>query len=439
MTYSNHVIFILFTGIVLGLILMASIYNIVLYYYHKKKMFLYYALMQMGMMHVLFYDTGIVSTLFPSQNTESLFYYSISLYTLFFILLFTRTFLNTHKYLPAQDKIIQYLLLFILVDACIYPISFIFDFGLYFFIFIYIIILGYKCMKRHYKPAKFFFIGWSAFTISTVLDGIIGIDLSIKPYTFNPMFIGVIVEAIALAFAISFQFKELRIEQEKQKQLLIHQSKLALLGEMLGNISHQWRQPLTRLSYTLMNIGNTDNKTEKEVLIEEASKQLEFMSHTIDDFRDFYLPGKEQEYFSIAGECQEVLALMHFGEIEIMHEVKNDSTVYNYKNEFKQVLINLLSNAKDILLERMTVDPKIRISIDKHIIQIEDNAGGIRIQEIERIFEPYFSTKENGMGIGLYMSKLIIEKKIKGQLTVENSKNGAIFSIYLSRITDQFR
>lgn len=103
--------------------------------------------------------------------------------------------------------------------------------------------------------------------------------------------------------------------------------------------------------------------------------------------------------------------------------------LFNYKNEFKQVVLNLLVNAKDILATRKIYNPRIAITIEKNSISIEDNAGGIKLENIEKIFEPYFSTKEEGLGIGLYMSKLIIEKNMGGKLRVENSRYGALFRI----------
>ena len=103
--------------------------------------------------------------------------------------------------------------------------------------------------------------------------------------------------------------------------------------------------------------------------------------------------------------------------------------ILNYKNEYKQVLLNLLTNAKDILLERKIALPKIIIKINSTTVRISDNAGGIRIKNIEKIFEPYFTTKEKGMGIGLYMSKIIIEKNMGGKMNVRNGEDGAVFQI----------
>jgi len=199
------------------------------------------------------------------------------------------------------------------------------------------------------------------------------------------------------------------------------------MGEMLGNIAHQWRQPLTRMGYILMNIESKDKENRHTHKLEEASMQLEFMSQTIDDFRDFYKPDKKKETFNLADETQKVLTLLDLKEIEVRLDAKEKVSIFNHKNAYKQVLLNLLTNAKDALNERAIPSPKIDITIEQNAVTITDNAGGIEAENIQRIFEPYFSTKAKGLGIGLYMSKVIVEKNMGGVMRAENSEYGALF------------
>lgn len=244
---------------------------------------------------------------------------------------------------------------------------------------------------------------------------------------------------------------EHRIEEESRKrmyneQILIHQSKLASMGEMIGNIAHQWRQPLTQLATILVGIElkYENNKLSQKTLCEdmrEAEGQINFMSKTIDDFKNFFLKDKTKTKFSIK-ECVDnaiVLIKSSLKNNMINYEIKiiQDSEILGYKNEVSQVLLNLLANAKDILLEREIKTPFIWITISRQKeyakITIEDNGGGIKHQLLEKIFEPYFTTKHAsaGTGIGLYMSKNIIEKNSGGNLKAENTKNGALFTILL--------
>lgn len=244
--------------------------------------------------------------------------------------------------------------------------------------------------------------------------------------------------------------KEIKLKLKKQEEanekerILAHQSKLASMGEMIGNIAHQWRQPLTELSTILINMElyfERDKLTKERFKnkTEEANTQILFMSKTIDDFRDFFASKKKKEKFEISNIINRVENLMAASlknhNIELVVEIKNDFEIYGFPNEIAQAFLNIVSNAKDILLEKSTVGAKISIKTfsrnSKNIISISDNAGGIQVFPIEKIFEPYFSTKhaKSGTGIGLYMTKTIIEKNNNGKIEIQNGKEGAIFTI----------
>ena len=238
-------------------------------------------------------------------------------------------------------------------------------------------------------------------------------------------------------------------EVNEKERMLIHQSKLANMGEMIGNIAHQWRQPLSELSAILIAIELffERGKLSPEKLsqkIEAGQKQISFMSRTIEDFRNFFSLGKQKSVYDLDEPVREALHLIKSAldnsHIEISLHVKHKIQVEGYANEIAQAVLNILSNAKDILIERDIKASKIIVTIDeedsKGIITIEDNAKGINIEPIEKIFEPYFSTKhaKSGTGIGLYMCKTIIEKNNQGDLHVNNTTQGAIFTISLDKV-----
>jgi len=245
---------------------------------------------------------------------------------------------------------------------------------------------------------------------------------------------------------------EKRVIQEvakraEQERLLIEKSKFIALGEMISNIAHQWRQPLSELSAIIMNIKFRYmlGKLDEEMISEkskDAEKLVNYMSNTIDDFRDFFKPDKEKKDFNIKKSLKDILGIIgktiKNKHIELQLDIKDDTQIHGYENEFKQVILNILTNAKDILIETKRDKPYIRISTKKeksrYRICIDDNGGGIQIKPIEKIFEPYVSTKgdANGTGIGLYMSKIIIEKNMNGRLSVRNTKFGAKFTIILN-------
>jgi len=239
-------------------------------------------------------------------------------------------------------------------------------------------------------------------------------------------------------------------KSRKSEQLLILQSRHAAMGEMIGNIAHQWRQPLNVLGLIMQNIyfnyklGKVD-----EAFIEKSTEKgkmlIGSMSKTIDDFRDFFNPNKSKEHFSVSKTIQNTLSLVDatYKNNKISFETDlDDSLICNgYPNEFSHVVLNILTNAKDALVNKQLVDRIVRIrtyaDADKAVIEIGDNAGGIRQSVMDKIFDPYFTTKEagKGTGIGLYMSKMIIEQNMGGRLFVQNNAEGAVFTIELKRET----
>ena len=244
---------------------------------------------------------------------------------------------------------------------------------------------------------------------------------------------------------------ERRIKEEVEKnknkdKLIFQQNKMAALGEMLGNISHQWRQPLMEISSLFLPIEAKLHMNipldEKEVLesINKLNEITKYMSNTIDDFRDFFASDKEKIEFKLLEQINSTINIINGGikanNIKLDIFIKKNPTLIGYKNEYSQVLINIINNAKDVLIQRKIKDPYIKISIyeekENIITSIEDNAGGIKIEPLEKIFEPFFTyQKLNGSGLGLFMSKLIIENNMHGKLLVENSLNGAIFRIII--------
>ncbi len=413
-----------------GLIFMTAIYNGALYLYNREKSFLYYMLMQVFMVGVLIYQTDIIQ-IYVMGNMENeeiaiFFYFILVEVAIIFILYFIREFLETKRYLPFHDRVLHYITLFAWVDLVLFFVPIMLILQIYSFVLLYVVVIAWLRFRQGYRPALFFLFGWSALMVGVFIsDFFPNISLTI-----DSVVIGSTIEALFLAIAISYKMREIRDEREEQKELLVHQSKLASMGEMLGNIAHQWRQPLTRMGYILMNIESKDRENRHEKKLEEASLQLEFMSQTIDDFRDFYRPKKEKESFGLVEEIQKVIALLNLNEIEVELKAKEEITIVNYKNEYKQVILNLLVNAKDVLLQRAISSPKITIEINQKYLSISDNAGGIELENIQKVFEPYFSTKRDGLGIGLYMSKSIVEKNMGGEMRVENDEDGAVFYLF---------
>lgn len=248
---------------------------------------------------------------------------------------------------------------------------------------------------------------------------------------------------------------EQRVNQEvarnrEKDHLLIQQSRLAVMGEMINNIAHQWRQPLNALGLVLGNLQDaqrfnelTDDYLAKQV--EEGWRYIENMSHTINDFRNFFRPDKDKEVFNLKNAIQDSITLVEASFkahcIELVVDAPDDVYMRGFPNEYAQVLLNLMTNAKEAILVKGCNDGKITLTLRQNAnvaqLNVIDNGGGIAEDILSRLFEPYFSTKETGTGIGLYMSKMIIENSMNGQISVKNVPNGAEFSIITPCCTEQ--
>ncbi len=234
---------------------------------------------------------------------------------------------------------------------------------------------------------------------------------------------------------------EIRIKEEVEKsrekdEIMFRQSRLAAMGEMIGNIAHQWRQPLNALSLIIQSfqtkrmLGVELDNEFIDAQVKEGVMLSENMSKTIDDFRNFFNPNRKAELFSIKENVEKSAEILsaYFKKYDIHISIicRDDFKILSYPNEFSQVIVNLFSNSKDALIET-NVDVKlIEVVIykdkGKGYIEVYDNGGGIKEDVIDRIFEPYFTTKHKsaGTGIGLYMSGQIIEKQMEGEIEAEN-------------------
>ena len=239
----------------------------------------------------------------------------------------------------------------------------------------------------------------------------------------------------------------LEVAKSRQKdQQMIQQSRLAQMGEMISMIAHQWRQPLTAISATsgTLSLKAKTNALEADYVLERTKRISEYAEHlsaTIDDFRDFFKPDKGKKETSFEELIESVLGIVGISlsqqNIAIENSVTYKERFTSYPNELKQVILNLIKNSEDILLEKGVKNPLIKLHAYKKdntiILEVQDNGGGIEASIIDKIFDPYFSTKlkKDGTGLGLYMSKTIIEDHCKGKLMVENRDDGALFSIIL--------
>jgi len=240
-------------------------------------------------------------------------------------------------------------------------------------------------------------------------------------------------------------------ENRKHEEILFKQAKFAQIGEMINMIAHQWRQPLNAISVTNVSLlvklkEMDDKKMDKQAIIKKLdrmSKYIQDLSKTIDDFRLTYNENMHIDRANLRDIIDNVIELfkndLNYRNISIEKEYKCELILEIYRNEFTQVLINLIKNSEEAFLSNDINNPKIKLttSCDEESVYIciNDNAGGISEDIIDKVFDPYFTTKSNinGTGLGLYMSKIIIHEKLKGQIWVESQDDMTTFYIKLPK------
>jgi PAS domain S-box-containing protein len=237
----------------------------------------------------------------------------------------------------------------------------------------------------------------------------------------------------------------LAVEALREKeQMLVQQSRQAAMGEMISNIAHQWRQPLNTLALSIQeakmmyDFGECTGEF-METSTAKSMGLIQHMSQTIDDFRDYFKPDKDKTRFQVSEVVASTLILVQdsFNSQRVAIEIVTEQTpeIFGYRNEYAQTLLNILNNARDALTERKIAHPRVTVTLSsaggRAVVTVADNAGGIPEEIIDKVFDPYFTTKgpQIGTGLGLFMSKNIIEKNLGGSLTVRNNGDGAEFRI----------
>ena len=287
---------------------------------------------------------------------------------------------------------------------------------------------------------------WLQFTNNSIKDNLLIIKLLATFFVIILCFLFIYKKQKLLKNKIEKLNQKLETKVKQKDETIFKQAKLISMGEMISNISHQWRQPLSEVNSIVMNLekdfySNQMNEKSLEKNLAKIEKLTEYMSNTIDNFNNFFKSNKEKRNLLISENLNKVLNLFEntFQKENICIEtnIHKDNHINIYEGELLQVLIILLQNSKDAFIsnniQRRVINIDINIKNNELLLTIKDNAGGIRDDIIEKIFQPYFTTKPetHGIGLGLYLSKQIIEKSMKGKLIVSSKNTTTIFTIIL--------
>lgn len=427
-------------GIAFGIVIMTIVYTFIRYLYSKQIFYISYCLMQIfSLLYILAY-----SSLFDiSSSIQQLSLLFATLASVVFAVSFYEG-----GFLPKMKNIKELILNTVILNVIILTAFYHYMlFGYLPYTIIYAILFMSVAfnIKDGFNPTFIYVVGWSALCFFLFVS-----DFKLYYQAFGFMDIVLLAFAIeAILFTISVEYKHsLALKESRSfEDKFLHQSRLAKSGEMIANITHQFKQPLNNLSYILINLKKRyeNNKLGEEYFykkVNQSNEQLEFLSKTIDDFKEFYAPSKIKEDFSIKDAIENVFTILSADlkkrniDLIIDFKVNENIMINGIKNEFSQVLFSLISNANEALknIEKPYVYIEVNSSESEAIVKVKDNARGIKKKDLEKIFEPYFTTKDKGTGLGLYLVKTIIEESFNGKVIVENQKEGAVFSLFIEKI-----
>ncbi|WP_347814934.1 HAMP domain-containing sensor histidine kinase [Aliarcobacter butzleri] len=430
---------IIFYGITFGILIMTIVYTLIRYIYSKEIFYISYCFMQIfSLLYIVAYSKLYQISYFVQE-------FSLVLASIFAVIFAVNYYEG--KFLPKvsnyKELILNTFLLNVVILTAFYHYI-LFEYLPYTIIYAILFISIIFNLKQGFKPTLIYVIGWSVFCIVLFIfdfkNRYIGLGY------FDLVLVVFALEAMLFTISIAYKYNDLKKQNKEFEKMILQQSKFVKSGEMIANITHQFRQPLNNISYILINLKKRfeSEKLDKiffDKKVNQANEQVSFLSKTIDDFKEFYLQEKEKDDFLVKDSIQNALTILNPDlqkdniNLNLKFETFEDIKIFGVKNELSQVILSLVSNSIDALKNRH--NPKISINVVSSsaevIIEILDNAGGIKAKNLKKIFEPYFSTKEEGTGIGLYLSKIIIEESFGGKLQVQNIKDGVKFSIFIEK------
>ena len=430
---------ILFYGITFGIVFMTIIYTLIRYIASRELIYISYCFMQVFSLGYivlysnLFYENQIIQYIFLLFATFSAIVFALSFYK--------GKFLPTIK--NSKELIINTILLNIVILTSLYHYI-LFEYIPYTVIYAILFISVVFNIKDGHKPTLVYVIGWSIFCFLLFIFNFKHIYT--ESGLLDIVLVAFALEAILFTISISYKYTNLQQQKIDYENMLLQQSKLAKIGEMIGNIAHQFRQPLNNISYILMNLRKkfSNNKLEESYFNKKTNqidKQLQFLSTTIDHFKEFYTPSKKFETFMLKEAINNSISILSAElkrkniTLSCEFKINENVKIEGIKNELSQVILSILTNASDALsnIESPHIDIVVHSNEAEVIIDIKNNGKQIEKQNIDKIFEPYFSTKDDGTGIGLFLSKIILEKSFRGDIKVKNIEEGVVFTLLLEK------
>jgi len=439
--YSNLLIAILFA---------LAFYNSMLFLLSRRQEFIYYSLYLINASIGLFYMYGSVFHNFGLYGKQVYWFNLTAILVPLFLALFVKSIFDISK----KEKINRLLNLLISLSIINLLIAVFVDLslaiklvnGLFIFSFLLLIYVGMYFYQKKHPLAKLFIFTYGVYIISFAIT--IFTLMGLFPYnyfSFHASGFGLVIEALLFSYLLHYRIQLLEQEVVKQKNRLILINKKVQMGDMIAAITHQWKQPLTAISsiVTFLQYRCDDvillSKQELRTKIIQINDKVSFLVSTVDDFRDFYKPDNIDKKTDIAQLIDKALMLskddMQAANISVKTDFNFNKDIDILQNELLHIILNLIQNSKDafkVSSEEHKIIKIIGFNLkEQTIIDFIDNAGGIAEHHLPHVFDEFYTTKEknDGTGLGLYLSKYILEQHMNGHIAVKNSNNGAIFRI----------
>lgn len=426
-------------GIIFGILMMTIIYTFARYIVSKELFYISYCFMQIfslgfiGLHSKFFYDNVVYQDIFLVLASFSAIVFALSFYE--------------GKFIPSistkKELVYNTVLLNIVILTAFYHYV-LFEYLPYTIIYAILFLSVVFNIKNGSKATIVYVIGWSILCI-------ILFAMDFKAFYINQHYLDIVLLAFAIeaglfTLSVSYKYNSLKEQTLEYEDMLLQQSKMAQIGEMISNITHQFRQPLNNISYILINIQKRfETKKLDEIYFNKKAKQideqLKFLSNTIEHFKEFYTLSKQKEKFLLNDAVNSSVTVISAElkkkniSLDIKYEINENAKIYGVQNELSQVILAILSNAVDVLkdIEYPKIDIVVTSNEAEIIISICNNGKQIDKRDLENIFKPYFSTKKEGTGIGLYLSKLILQRSFDGDIKVVNKEEGVCFTLMLEK------
>jgi signal transduction histidine kinase len=442
-------------GFFFGGMLIMMLYNLFLYFLLKHPAYLYYVFYTFWLVVYFIGLFGFSQRYFPDYKW--MFYISSGA---FFVsmTLFIQSILHVKEKLPRVyiffKVFLFYFIIFTILNSLVIELNLFFYaqilFDLFFILVpIYVTLVisttYYLAYYQNDTVAQFYAVIWTIVSMVGLLLPLVYLNLFETDIPSDYIFQFLILfEVLCFSFILAYKIKLIQKEKQSQSSILIQQNKLASMGEMISIIAHQWRQPLSEINGIVLEIDVDSRKKKLDDItlnryLNEIEESTAYLSGTISDFMNFFKHDKNVNYFYISdaiNRATKLLALSHKkNSIEILVEIEENIELYSYQSELIQALLILLNNSIDAIIINKIYKPKISIKAKREkehmVITIEDNAGGIPLDIIEKIYNPYFTTKHEskGTGLGLYILTMLIEKSMQGFVNIDNVNEGVLSTL----------